>query len=284
MWKHCESQTEPSVWHNEIVIMPDDTIPLLEFDGARAAFVDPASTQPQVDAPASAVACFFPETIHELTKDSGRILMELPSREPLWEIIYHGKRLGIFYPGLGAPLACNSLERVIAAGCRSIIACGGSGAMRADLAMGHHAIVVTAAIRDEGTSYHYLPPAREVLADPKVVSQLSQVVQRRGIPSIAGRTWTTDGYFRETPARVGRRRAEGCLTVEMEAAAMMAVAQFRGIEFGQLLYAGDDLSGEAWDDRDWRQAVEVRRLLVDLAAEAALAVIDDAAGPPAYDV
>ncbi|WP_405101498.1 nucleoside phosphorylase [Micromonospora sp. NBC_01412] len=246
-------------------------VPLLEFDSDRSAFIDPAKTQPKVDAPAAAIACFFPETIEEMTSQGHRVL-ELPSREPLWEIEYRGKRLGLFYPGLGAPLASNSMERVIAAGCRTIIACGGAGAMRQDLRMGHHAIVVTAAVRDEGTSYHYLPPAREVVASPDVVAALTAVVNRRGIPTIAGRTWTTDGLFRETPRRVARRRAEGCLTVEMEASALLAVAEFRSIQFGQLLYAGDDLSGEVWDDRDWRQAVEVRRLLVDLAAETALAL------------
>jgi uridine phosphorylase len=140
--------------------------------------------------------------------------------------------------------------------------------------MGHHAIVVTSALRDEGTSFHYLPPSREVVAESSVVAMLTAVVGKRGIPTVAGRTWTTDGLFRETPGRVARRRAEGCVTVEMESSALLAVAAFRQINFGQLLYAGDDLSGEVWDDRDWRQAIEVRRLLLDLAAETALAIVD----------
>ena len=69
------------------------------------------------------------------------------------------------------------------------------------------------------------------------------------MPFATGLTWTTDGLFRETPAKVAARRAEGCLTVEMEAAALFAVAQYRGITIGQLLYAADDLSGDEWDHR-----------------------------------
>ena len=71
------------------------------------------------------------------------------------------------------------------------------------------------------------------------------------MPYVQGKTWTTDGFYRETPAKVPLRRAEGCLTVEMEAAAFFAVAQFRGVQFGQMLYGGDDVSGAEWDHRDW---------------------------------
>jgi uridine phosphorylase len=266
------------MWHNiKVNLDCSSGIPLLEFDPDRSALVEPSATQPRVTAPLAAVACFFPETIEKLT-GSGRRILELPSREPLWEIDHNGRRIGLFYPGVGAPLASNSLERVIAAGCQTVVACGAAGAMRDDLSMGHHAIVVTSAVRDEGTSFHYLPPSREVVADPEVVATVSAVVSKRGIPTVAGRTWTTDGLFRETPGRVARRRAEGCVTVEMESSALLAVAAFRQIKFGQLLYAGDDLSGEVWDDRDWRQAVEVRHLLLGLAAEAALAVADASVG------
>ncbi len=73
--------------------------------------------------------------------------------------------------------------------------------------------------------------------------------------------------------------AEGCLTVEMEAAAFFAVARFRGVSFGQMLYAGDDLSGAAWDPRGWPHHAEGRALLLHLAAEAVLAI--DAQHPAA---
>lgn len=90
----------------------------------------------------------------------------------------------------------------------------------------------------------------------------------RGIPYTTGLTWTTDAPFRETPARVRARRDEGCVTVEMETAAFLAVAEFRGVRFVQYLYAGDDLSGPAWDHRGWTTAT-VRTGLARLAVETA---------------
>ena len=126
-------------------------------------------------------------------------------------------------------------------------------------------------MRDEGTSYHYLPPSREVAADPACVAVVETILQRHGQDYVAGKTWTTDAFFRETPARIRRRRDEGCIVVEMEAAAFFAVAQFRGVRFAQLLYAGDDLSGSEWDARNWTTH-SVRETLFWLAAETCLAL------------
>jgi len=140
-----------------------------------------------------------------------------------------------------------------------------------EIAVGHVVIPVSA-IRDEGTSYHYLSPGREVAADPAAVAAIEQVLQARGVPYVKGKTLTTDGFYRETPDKVALRRAEGCLTVEMEAAAFFAVAQFRGVQFGQMLYGGDDVSGAEWDHRDWVKRPTIREQLFWLAVEAGLAM------------
>jgi uridine phosphorylase len=133
-----------------------------------------------------------------------------------------------------------------------------------------HVVVPLAAVRDEGVSYHYLPPSREVEAASAAVTAIQSTLERHAVPYLLGKTWTTDGIYRETHARMARRRAEGCLTVEMEAAAFFAVAQFRGVACGQLLYGGDDLSGEVWDGRQWQKDASVREKLFWLAAEACL--------------
>jgi uridine phosphorylase len=140
-----------------------------------------------------------------------------------------------------------------------------------ELVLGH-VVVPIAAVRDEGTSYHYLPPSRTVEADPAVVAALEGVLVAGGAPFSVGRTWTTDAPYRETPARVAARRSEGCLTVEMEAAALLAVAQWRGVRFGQIVYAADALHGDEWDHRDWTGAVDARERLFWLAVSASLAL------------
>jgi uridine phosphorylase len=171
-----------------------------------------------------------------------------------------------FHPGVGAPLAAIHLEIAIASGGRAVVACGGAGAVRPGLALGH-VVVPTAALRDEGTSFHYLPPSRLVTLDAGAAEALVGVLRRHDRPHTTGLTWTTDGVYRETAGRIRDRQAEGCLTVEMETAALAAVAAFRGVPFGQYLYAGDDVSGPEWDHRRWTRS-EVRAELLDLAVEA----------------
>ena len=80
----------------------------------------------------------------------------------------------------------------------------------------------------------------------------------------------TDAFFRETTTKVARRREQGCLAVEMEAAAMFACAAFRGTVYGQLLYAGDDVSAASWDHRNWDQQHGARDRLLDLALDAVI--------------
>ena len=103
---------------------------------------------------------------------------------------------------------------------------------------------------------------------PHPDAAIDAVLTEAGIPHDKGITWTTDGYFRETPARVARRRGQGAITGEMEAAAMFAVAAFRGAVYAQLLYAGDDLSAQVWDHRGWFADTASRERLFHLACEA----------------
>ncbi|HZR43469.1 MAG TPA: nucleoside phosphorylase [Ktedonobacteraceae bacterium] len=247
--------------------------PILEFDSAPEAILEPKRLIKPIDIPEHAVACFFQDVITKLSQQhKARVIKHLKSEigtHPIFEITVDDKRLAVFHPGVGAPLAAGFLEEMIALGCKKFIACGGAGVLDGTLVVGH-IVVPTAAIRDEGTSYHYLPPGREVLANPEGVVAIERVLQAHNCDYILGKTWTTDAIYRETSDKVQRRRAEGCLTVEMEAASFFAVSQFRGVQFAQLLYSGDDVSGEKWDSRRWDQHTSVREKLFWLAAEACL--------------
>jgi len=122
----------------------------------------------------------------------------------------------------------------------------------------------------EGTSYHYLPLSREVEADPTVVAAIERVLQAHDVDYLLSKIWTTDAFYWEMPGKVRRRREEGCLVVEMEAAAFFAVAHFHSVRFGQVLY-GDDVGGAEWDARDWNTH-SVRETLFGLAAKACLSL------------
>ena len=251
------------------------SVPILEFDAAREAVIEPSVVIKRQDVPVCAVLCFFQDVIERVVREhGGREVTRLRSEigdNPIYEIQYRDRRLAIVHPGVGAPLAAAFLEELIALGCRAFVAAGGAGVLVPELAMGH-VIVPTSAIRDEGTSYHYMPAGREVVAGATAVAAIVATLELHKVPFVTGKTWTTDALYRETRAKVAQRVAEGCLTVEMEAAACFAVAAFRGVAFGQLLYAGDDLSGEQWDNRDWIAHASGREKLFWLAAESVLAL------------
>ena len=251
------------------------TYPILEFDPSRKAFIEPCEVIRPRDMPEHCVICFFKEVLNEVVSShNAKILVENGWEDgphPVYEITYRNQRLAFFHAGIGAPLAAGLLEEVIAFGCRKFMACGGCGVLVNDIAVGH-LIVVTGAIRDEGLSYQYLPPGREVTTNELAVNALIKSLDLREVPYRAGKTWTTDAPYRETAERISRRKEEGCLVVEMEAAGLMAVAQFRGVILGQILYGGDDLSGLKWDNREWQSRAEVRKSLFWLCAEACLSL------------
>ena len=249
--------------------------PILEFDPARKAIIEPSKVVEPRDVPEHCVLCFFKDVVAKLSqRPDAKVLAEHKwehGSHLLYELDAEGRRLAFFQPGVGAPLSAGLLEEVIARGCRKFIACGGAGVLDREIAVGH-VLVPSVAIRDEGTSYHYLPPSREVAASPEGVAAIEATLKRHGVDYLVSKTWTTDAPYRETPEMVKRRRAEGCLTVEMEAAAFFAVAQFRGVPFAQILYGGDDVSGADWDHRDWWHRGSLREKLFWLAAEACLSL------------
>lgn len=248
-----------------------DDLALLEFDDDRDAVIDPRVTYaPHLDTiPERLVLCFYSEILDSLPDTAEQVgeLIAAHGRHPIWRITRHGHDVAVVHPGVGAPLAAAFLEETIALGARRVVACGGCGTVSPSIGPGD-IVIPDSAVRDEGTSFHYAPPSREIAADAEGVEVAAAVLRERGVPFHVGKVWTTDGIYRETRGRVRRRQAEGCLVVEMEAAAFFAVARFRGIRFAQLLYGGDDVSGETWDERGWTVSPS-RRVTFDLAVEVA---------------
>ena len=97
---------------------------------------------------------------------------------------------------------------------------------------------------------NYLEAADEVSADADVIERLEACFERCGHPYVKGKTWTTDAIYRETAEVIAERKETGCLCVEMECAAAMAVAKFRDIPFAQFLYGADNLDSDSWESRD----------------------------------
>ena len=251
--------------------------PILEFDTDRSAVIEPHLFYEKGDAPRHCVITFFREVI-ERKRAEGSLtqIAELGCemlKIPIYETVCEGKRICLVQGFVGSAGAAAFLEELIAFGCGLFMVCGGAGVLRPDIAVGHLMVPYTA-VRDEGVSYHYIEPSREISCDPGVVDAVERELTRSSIPYIKAKTWTTDAFYRETRDKVALRVSEGCVCVEMEAAAFFAVAQFRGVRLGQVLYGGDDLSGEAWDGREWNDRTDVRENLVDLSMKICLRIRD----------
>lgn len=226
--------------------------PILEFDGGSEPMLTPAKIVKPINIPECCVMTFFPDVLDNvLSAQSNRLIYEIPcaiGKIAIYEIEFNGKKVAITLGGLGAPMAAANLEMFAELGCRKFIACGGAGVLVKDLPRGS-VILPHEAVRDEGTSYHYITPSRTITLDKEVLKTCKSVLEKHGVNCLIGKTWTTDAFFRETVNKIELRRSEGCLTVEMECAALAAVAEYRKLKFGQLIGAGDDLSGIEWDSR-----------------------------------
>lgn len=245
--------------------------PLFEFDPSQQAVINPSVHRAPLGFPAHAVMCWFGNVV-EARSEHLEPVHHIPfehGAHAIHVVEHRGVPVALVCPGVGAPASASTLEVLIALGATNVIGCGGAGIVQPGFDVGH-VIIPTGAVRDEGTSYHYAPPEAEVLPHPRGLAAIDDVLAEAGVPHDRGLVWTTDAFFRETAAKVARRREQGCLAVEMEAAAMFAVASFRGAVYAQLLYAGDDVSAEEWDERSWAHDRSARDRLLDLALDAVI--------------
>jgi uridine phosphorylase len=217
-------------------------------------------------------AYVLPEQVFEMTKRRAEGPLAPPPeaailcyQRSLWEAICadtEGTTLGMFGTrllreadnkigvtggfGIGAPAACIQLEALIAYGVKRFVSIGTAGALQEDLDIGDY-VVCDRAIRDEGTSYHYLPGEKYAHASPDMVAQLTQAMEKLNLAYRLGTSWTIDAPYRETVAEIRRYRQEGVTTVEMEASALFAVGACRGVEMGAMFTISDLLSGPEWN-------------------------------------
>jgi len=250
--------------------MEKKEFPILEFDEDKNAFIKPSNVIKPIDISEKCVLCFFAEAIKKVVSEyPHKIVARLAfegERFPVYELDYKGEKIVLIQAGVGAPVAAAQVEELSALGCKKFIACGGCGVLQSEIALGH-LIIPTAAVRDEGTSYHYVKPSREISANERMVLVIENTLVEQNIPHIKAKTWTTDAIYRETPKKIKQRKSEGCVTVEMETAAFIAASQYIGVEFGQILYAGDNLGGEKWDEREWYTQKELREFVLKLALD-----------------
>ena len=228
-------------------------IPILEYDSDPQAVLMPGNER-TYHFPERAVMLFMETEIEDYAAAHDCPVVgqfdSITKQFPVYQTTYQGQELVFCQAPLGGAFSVTIMEQLIAGGVRGIIATGCCGALGADTEGDF--IIPVRALRQEGTSYQYLPPAREIALCDKGVAAVEAVLRKAGFSYRKCKTWTTDGFFRETKAMVQYRKDEGCEVVDMECASLAACAQMRGVTFGQLLFTADTLAdSEAYDSRNW---------------------------------
>ncbi len=248
-------------------MLTENNYPILEFDDNRTAKINPPAFADQSFETDKLIITFFPEVLERL-REEGRIVpvQTIDNENPFLIYRFSDADILITLGQVGCPACAGNLDLFYAMGTRRVMFCGGGGVLDKAIEIGQ-LFVVDGAIRDEGFSYHYIAPSRYIHANPETTQRITQYLDAHSISYIRGLTWTTDAIFRETNDRIARRKEEGARIVEMEQAGCIAVSQFRGFSYGAILYGGDDVSSDEWNNRGWRSRKGIRYDLVMLCRE-----------------
>lgn len=243
--------------------------PIIEFDGNENAVINPSDVTKKLKKFEynKLIITFFGEALQKMIDNH---LVEpyitIDGENPFTVYKFVDKDILILHGQVGCPACAGNLDLLSALGINKVMFCGGGGVLDKDIKVGQ-ILVVEGAIRDEGFSYHYIEPSRYIYVDTKVNDKIIKYLSDNQVPYIKGLVWTTDAIFRETKDKVALRKAEGAKIVEMEQAGCIAVAKFRGFDYGALIYGGDDVSSDIWDDRKWKNRDGIRYNLIMLCKE-----------------
>ena len=220
------------------------------FDNQSPAIITPVRKEnaPEVDVCIVTFSHQIEKYVAE-THASGEIaaLWCASGKTPVYLIERNGKRFAFYRTYVGAPITVGLMEDAISElKCDKYILFGGAGCLNKEIAHGK-VMVPTAAYRDEGTSYHYAPAADYV--GVRNAAAVAGCMKANGIPYALGKTWTTDSFYRETRNNFEKRKADGCISVEMECAGVQAMCDFRGVNLYAFFTSGDLLDAPEWNQR-----------------------------------
>lgn len=227
---------------------------LADFDPSKKAIINPEDLHEKVeDFPEVAVSCFSRATFE-------RMLHMFPHEEihgtsmanvdiPIYKVWVEEQEVVVFNSPVGAPACVAILEDLFALGTEKLVLFGTCGVLDEDIKE-TSIILPTHALRDEGTSFHYAPAGEEIEVNQGTADIFKAFLDEQGISYCQGKVWTTDGIYRETVAKLQKRKEAGAICVDMECSAVAALAAFRQVEVCHFFYAADHLSEENWDARN----------------------------------
>lgn len=229
------------------------SILLSQFDPDPHAIIEPEMTASKIDGfPEYCVCSFSPSIIGAFAQSQDvKQIGELANANaitPVYQFTYKNTPIAFCMARVGAPACVGGFEELIVMGAKKFVFFGSCGVLNHEIA-DEHIIIPTSAMRDEGTSYHYMPPSDEIVLEEDHVNAVEKAIAEAGYPYIKGKVWTTDAFYRETKAKMQKRKEQGCLAVDMECSALAAVAKFRNVKFGAFFYSADNLGSPTWEPR-----------------------------------
>lgn len=164
---------------------------------------------------------------------------------PIYKLCYQGREVAFYLSGIGsAGASAECREASWLTGATKFIMFGSCGSLDREMTRGKY-IIPTESYRGEGCSYYFAPPSDYIAV--RNSHKLAEVFEQLSVPHVTGRVWTTDSMLRETKGLVAKRKAEGCIAVEMELAGVQAVCDFYGMELFCFLEAGDVLAESGYE-------------------------------------
>lgn len=226
---------------------------LNDFDPSQKAIINPELVVQKIDNfPEITISLFSRQLFDKcLQFFNAKVITYIHSANglnPIYEVNYKGQHFSFYKSFVGEPMCVGDYEEIRILGSKKLILLGNCGVL--DKTIEDCGIIIpTKAIRDEGCSYHYAPASDYIDVNKKYVKEFKEVLNEYNYPYVEGTTWTCDAFYRETPNKVKKRKEQGALCVEMECAGMQAMCDFRGLDFFQYFYAGDNLDHSQWQPR-----------------------------------
>ena len=211
-------------------------IPILEFDDNPQAVIMPTHEDLDLNLPARCVYAFLEEEIERYANAVGAEkvgeFVSATKTYPVYVMTYNGEEICLAQAPVGSAAAAQFLDWLIGYGVKQIISTGTCGVL---VDMPENILLI---------------PTRAV--DCRALTAIETVLRQASIPYQEVMTWSTDGFYRETPEKVAYRIEEGCSVVEMECASLAVVAQLRDAVWGLLLFTADSLVDiDNYDQRNW---------------------------------
>lgn len=228
---------------------------ILNIDLNKQAVIEPGVEKLQYKFHEKLLFAFVPddEINSFLDKHSHKTLGKFKTvsfRPKVYEVKINNQLITLCQAPVGASASTKFLDWLINYGVKQVLSVGNAGAL--DNLPENTMFVPQEAIRGEGTSFYYKESSKIIALDKNFVRRVENEIKNLGFQYEKGTTWTTDGFFRETPNQVLQAKKLGAKTVEMECSALAACAEFRNISFAQILFTADSLADmDNYDKRNW---------------------------------